>query len=115
MQYSCMVHAKRKQAAPAGGALAHKEFVGRNLRITIAAIGMRQADAAREMGISPSKLGNWLRGDNYPDPFLVTRFAADHAAPLEMIYQGTAAFAPPSLAAAYAEARRRWEAGALDI
>jgi hypothetical protein len=91
-----------------------KKVVGRNLRITIAAVGLRPADAAREMGILPNKLGNWLRGDNYPDPFLVTRFCADHRAPLEMVYQGTAGGASKELAAGYAAARRRLDAGELD-
>ena len=103
---------------PAEGAasihdLTNKKNVGRNLRITIAALGMKPADAAREMGITASKLGNWMRGDNYPDPLTITRFCADHGAPLETIYSGTAMYAHPSLSTAYAKARRKYEDGEL--
>ena len=115
MQHPYMTSSKQRPAVAGSGGLTHKQIVGRNLRITIAAVELRPADAAREMGISPSKLGNWLRGDNYPDPLLITRFCADHTAPLEMVYQGTAAFASPAMRVAYAEARRRWETGALDV
>lgn len=104
---------RAQKAAPRGTDLTHKQQVGRNLRITIAAIGIKPADAAREMGVSPQKLGNWMRGDNYPDPFLITRFCADHSAPLEMVYAGIAASAHPALASAYATARRRYETGEL--
>ena len=113
VQDSYMARKAQKKAVSAGE-LTAKQRIGRNLRITIAAVGLKPADAAREMDISPSKLGNWLRGDNYPDPLMVTRFCADHAAPLEMVYSGTAAYAHPALASAYAIARRQFEAGELN-
>jgi len=47
-------------------AATHKLRVGERLKVAIEALGISQADFARSIGISASKLGNWIRGDNYP-------------------------------------------------
>ncbi len=47
----------------------HKIFVGNNLRLAIDALGLTQAEFSRRTKIAPSKLHNYLRGDNYPDLF----------------------------------------------
>ena len=45
----------------------HITEVGRRLRQLIDALGITDTQAARDMGITPNHLGNWMRGDrSYP-------------------------------------------------
>lgn len=66
----------------------HKRRVGANLRMAIEALGLSQAKIARDFGVSPPKLGNWLRGDHYPDPWFVLRFCERHGVTADWIYRG---------------------------
>lgn len=59
MHHSCM------------DATMHKIEVGGRLRLAIEALGKSQAEVARAMGVSPTKLNNWLRGDNYPSNLVI--------------------------------------------
>ena len=43
----------------------HKIEVGNRLRLAIEALGLSQAQVARTLGMTPSKLHNYIRGDNY--------------------------------------------------
>ena len=52
----------------------HKVEVGNRLRIAIEALGKSQADVARNLDVSPTKLGNWIRGDNYPPNLFILAF-----------------------------------------
>ena len=66
----------------------HKAEVGRRLRIAIEALGLSQAEVCRTMNVSPSKMGNWLRGDHYPDEWFIKRFCDRHGITTDWIYRG---------------------------
>lgn len=68
---------------------AHKVAVGRRLRIAIEALGLTQVKVGKELKVSPPKLGNWLRGDNYPDEWFVARFCDRYGITADWIYRGT--------------------------
>ncbi len=76
----------------------HKAIVGANLRRAIEAIGITPAQAARVAGVSPSRLGNWMRGANYPDPLALLRLRARFGVTLDYIYAGDLAGLPRALA-----------------
>lgn len=73
--------------APMGKTL-HKAEVGRRLRTAIEALGITQVAAAQIMEVSPSKLGNWVRGDHYPDPWSVALFCNRYGVSADWVYRG---------------------------
>jgi transcriptional regulator with XRE-family HTH domain len=66
----------------------HRAQVGRRLRAAIEALGVSQTEVAKGLEITPSKLGNWLRGDNYPAEWFVKRFCDRYGVTTEWIYRG---------------------------
>lgn len=52
----------------------HQRVVGSRLRRIIRALGIRQVDAAADMGVTKNHLGNWLRGDAYPLHYQLYKF-----------------------------------------
>lgn len=69
----------------------HRAEVGGRLRLTIEALDTTQAAVARVFDLSPSKLGNWLRGDSYPSiPFLI-RFCDRYNVTLDWVLRGQVA------------------------
>lgn len=56
------------------GVTDHQRVVGHRLRKLIDALGISYVEAGKDMDVSKSKLGNWMRGDNYPDPHAIYRF-----------------------------------------
>ena len=52
----------------------HMAAVGSRLRRLIAALGIKQVEAAADMGVTKNHLGNWLRGDAYPRHYELYRF-----------------------------------------
>jgi transcriptional regulator with XRE-family HTH domain len=44
------------------GVVAHQEALGARLKLTISALGMSAAEAARIMNVSPQRLNGWLSG-----------------------------------------------------
>ena len=66
----------------------HLESVAQNLERAIEALGLTRTEAAASMGISLQKLGNWLRPDNYPDPYLLTVFCDRYGVTADFIYRG---------------------------
>jgi transcriptional regulator with XRE-family HTH domain len=66
----------------------HKAHVGRRLRAAIDASDLTQAEVARVLATTPSKLGNWLRGDNYPSAWFVTQFCERYGVTTDWIYRG---------------------------
>lgn len=66
----------------------HRRQTGARLGMAIQAIGKTQADICRALSVSPSKLGNWLRGDYYPDPYFVARFCDRFSVTADWIYRG---------------------------
>lgn len=76
----------------------HKRKVGSHLKMAIEALGLRQHQVAKEFGVSPSKLGNWVRGDNYPDEYFVKRFCERYQVSADWIYLGKVYGMPSPLA-----------------
>lgn len=66
----------------------YKRRVGEWLRQAIEAQGVTQSHVARMFGVSPSKLGNWLRGDNFPDQYFIARFCNHFGVSADWIYRG---------------------------
>ena len=66
----------------------HKRQTGSRLSIAIQALGVTQAEIARKFDISTSKLGNWIRGDNYPDPYFIAQFCDRYGVSADWIYRG---------------------------
>jgi transcriptional regulator with XRE-family HTH domain len=88
---------------PATPAL-YREFVGDNLRTAIEATGHSQAAVARAIGVSPSRLGNWLRGDNFPNPWEMRRFCDLYGVTMDWLYRRRVYGLPAELAAHLASA-----------
>ncbi|MFC4168416.1 helix-turn-helix domain-containing protein [Teichococcus aestuarii] len=65
----------------------HKRQVAQNLTILLNAVGLPDAEVARSVGISNSKLGNWKRGDNYPDPFVLVLICERYGATMDWFYR----------------------------
>ena len=76
----------------------HKIQVGRRLRAAIEALGFSQTDVANLLDIAPSKLGNWLRGDNYPSEWFIKRFCDRYGVTTDWIYRGIVTGMPSPLA-----------------
>jgi transcriptional regulator with XRE-family HTH domain len=72
--------------------------VGRRLRAAIDALGITYTDAAGELGISTSKLGNWMRGENYPAQYTLKQFCDRYGITAEWIYRGIVTGLPSDLA-----------------
>jgi transcriptional regulator with XRE-family HTH domain len=66
----------------------HKVQVGQRLRIAIEAIPASQVSVSKALGVAPSKLGNWIRGDNYPDPWFIYQFCDRYGVTADWIYRG---------------------------
>lgn len=80
----------------------HKIQVGRRLRIAIEAVGKRPAEIARMFdGVTQPKLGNWMRGDDYPAEWFVVNFCDRFNITTDWIYRGRIAV---SMDAALADA-----------
>jgi transcriptional regulator with XRE-family HTH domain len=71
--------------------VSHKAEVGRRLRSAIETLGVSQTEVARGLATTPSKLGNWLRGDNYPSAWFVTQFCERYCVTTDWIYRGIVA------------------------
>jgi transcriptional regulator with XRE-family HTH domain len=53
----------------------HQKQCGWRLRKLIEAMDLGQVEAAADMGVTKMVLNNWLRGDSYPAPYALYRFA----------------------------------------
>lgn len=83
---------------PGMEATAYKIEVGGRLRTAFEALGLRQADVAREFQVDKTKLNHWLQGMHYPDPLFVKRFCARYRVTADYIYLGEVSAVPKSLA-----------------
>jgi len=55
----------------------HRAEVGRRLGVTIAALGLKQKEMVENfsyLGVTTSKLANWLRGEYYPNEWFLVNF-----------------------------------------
>lgn len=108
-QNVCIAEKTARAENPAVSNSIHKAEVGRRLRVAIEAIDVTQAEVCREMGVSPSKLGNWLRGENYPDQWFITRFCDRYGITTDWIYRGVVSGAASGVAARLWKAARASE------
>lgn len=69
-------------------AISHKLLVGDRLRVAIEALGKRPVDICRMFDVAPPKLGNWMRGDHYPDPWFIVRFCDRFNVSADYFYRG---------------------------
>jgi transcriptional regulator with XRE-family HTH domain len=76
------------------GEAMYKLEVGRRLRVAIEAIGETQAEVARKLHVSPTKLGNWLRGDNYPAHWFLNNFCNRYGVSTDWILRGVVSEGP---------------------
>jgi transcriptional regulator with XRE-family HTH domain len=77
----------------------HVREVGRRLRLLIEAIGITQAEAARDMGVPPNHLGNWIRGDrSYPLEYSIYRFCRIRGVDTNWLYLGDPSSLPERVA-----------------
>lgn len=66
----------------------HVAFVAQQFERAMESLGLTQAEVARTLGVSASLLGNWKRGDNYPDAFLMTVFCERYRVTMDYLYRG---------------------------
>jgi transcriptional regulator with XRE-family HTH domain len=57
-----------------------------------------QAEIARKIGITPQRLSNYLRSDNYPNQYVLWLFCRRWGVTSDWIYQGTISGLPSELA-----------------
>lgn len=76
-----------------------KEFVGQNLADARRALGLTQAQMARELKIAPNKLNQWEAGVHFPDPWLLRQLCEDHGLTMDWFYRRVLAGVSVSLAA----------------
>ena len=69
----------------------HKAEVGGRLRLAIEGLGLSYASVARAFDISQSKLGNWMRGSDYPSEWFIYQFCNRHPITADWIYLGRVA------------------------
>lgn len=86
--------------------LTHKRRTGSRLGIAIQALNKTQSEVAKTLGVSTSKLGNWIRGDNYPDPYFVSQFCDRFGITADWIYRGVTTSLPGPLGDALWAAER---------
>lgn len=79
----------------------HRYQVGLRLRLAVdeamSRDGISKSELARRTGTTISKLNNWLRGDNYPDPMFVVRFCDLYGMTADWLYRDILPGLPTSL------------------
>lgn len=76
----------------------HKRLVGERISLLCQALGRSDAEIARSIGASNSKLGNWKRGDNYIDPYAATLLCDRYGVTMDWIFRGRIYGLPVDLA-----------------
>jgi transcriptional regulator with XRE-family HTH domain len=70
---------------------AYKKAIGRRLRIAVEDVqardGVSQVEVARQMQISPQRLGNYFRGEHYPNPYHLRLFCRFANISFDLIYR----------------------------
>ena len=77
----------------------HMKVVGLRLRQLIAALGLKQVEAARQMDIPKNQLGNWLRGEAYPIHYSMYRFCRVNGIGIDWVFLGDPGGLPHRLSA----------------
>jgi hypothetical protein len=69
----------------------HRIACGVRLRQLIDAVGTgrgRYVRAARDMGIEPNHLGNWMRGHGYPGQYELYKYCRKHGVTMDWVFLG---------------------------
>ena len=66
----------------------HQVACGFRLRRLIDACEISYVRAAADMGVSKQRLGNWMRGDNYPELYALYRFARLRGVNTDYVFLG---------------------------
>lgn len=66
----------------------HQKQCGWRLRRLIDALDLRQTRAAEDMGVTKQRLGNWLRGESYPDIYALYRLARLRHVNMDYVFLG---------------------------
>jgi transcriptional regulator with XRE-family HTH domain len=66
----------------------HIKQVGQNLLAAIEATTVSQAEFCRRFNVAPPKLGHWVKGRNYPDPYVMAVFCEVEGVTMDWIYRG---------------------------
>lgn len=69
----------------------HKRLIGWRLRVAIDVLDKSYKEVAEQFGINPSRLGNWMRGDDYPAPLFIDEFCRRYPITADWIYLGRSA------------------------
>lgn len=93
---------------PAMSKSLHKRHVAENLNAVIEAVGRGPTYVAREIGVTASKLGNWTRGDNYPDPYAMMKLCDRFGVSMDWIYRRRIFGLDDTLAAGLRAAEAAW-------
>lgn len=92
----------------------HREQVGHRLRAAIEALSITQAAVGNALGVSPSKLGNWLRGVHYPSAWFVKLFCDRYGITTDWIYRGVVSGIDSALADALWQSQQSAPSGPAD-
>lgn len=76
----------------------HQEAMGARLRLVITALGLSNAEAARQMGVSAQRLNGWLSGAHPPSIFHLAQFCAVQPVTLDWLVLGDARALPVATA-----------------
>jgi transcriptional regulator with XRE-family HTH domain len=86
--FSCTDGRKSARYVACMDAATHKVQVGQRLRLAIEALNLKQVEVAAAFTVSPPKLGNWLRGDDYPNEWFIFRFCERYSVTTDWLYRG---------------------------
>lgn len=76
----------------------HREMVGRNVMLVREALGMRQGDFARSIGITAPALWNIETGRAYPSYPVLVRICDEHGVTADWLLRGQRGALPRALA-----------------
>lgn len=110
----CRAYTTHASYNPGMGKTQHRKDVGENLRLAIEAVGETQASICRAFKVTPSNLGNWLRGDSYPSEWFVVQFCDRYDISADWIYRGKVSASAAPLADALWKAQETKRAAQME-
>jgi len=66
----------------------HMARVAERLRLFMELRGVKTVEAAKFLGVTTSKFGNWTGGRAYPNEYLMTLFCARYGMTMDYLYRG---------------------------
>jgi len=77
----------------------HMKAVGSRLRRLAAALDLQLVDMAKEMGCTKQTLNGWLKGEGYPNDYMVYRLCRIHRVNFDYLFLGDWSQLPAKVAA----------------